>query len=113
MIWNATLERLFIAMPNQFSVVVANPATGEIERTIPTQPGVRPLAVDAERGLLVTASVATGMVLVQRLDTGAYVDSFRTVMPMVREMTLMQEEGIVILSTWTQLYAIPYAINAQ
>jgi len=113
MVWSPTLERLFLAMPNQFAVVVANPATGEIERRIPTQPGVRPLAIDAERGLLITASVATGMVLVQRLDTGAYVDSFRTVMPMVREMTLMQEEGVVILSTWTQLYAIPYAVNAQ
>ncbi len=107
--WSAELDRLFLAMPNRFAVLVVDPHTGEIERTIPTQPGVRPLAIDAERGLLITASLATGVVLVQRLDTGAYVDSFRTVMPLVREMTLLPEEGIALLTTWSQVYAIPYA----
>ena len=86
---------------------------GTIERSIPTQPGVRPLAVDAERGLLVTASLATGAVWVQRLGDGALVDSFRTILPMVREMTLLPEEGVVIVATWTQLYAIPYAPTPQ
>lgn len=109
MVWSPRLQRLFIAVPSRFSVLVIDPAKGVVERTIPTQPGVRPLAIDADRGLLLTASVVTGSVWVQRLDDGRLVDSFRTILPMVREMALLPEEGIAIVSTWTQLYAIPYA----
>jgi hypothetical protein len=111
--YDATLDRLFLAMPNRFVVLVVDPHTGAVERTIPTQPGVRPLAVDAARGLLVTASIATGAVWVQRLDDGTLLDSFRTIMPMVREMALMPEEGIAIISTWTRVYAVPYGESAK
>jgi len=112
MTWSAATGRLYVAQPNRFGVVVIDPARGEVVDTVPTQPGVRPVAVDAARGLLVTASVATGQVWVQRLADGAIVDRLGTFMPMVRELELDLERGHAWLSTWTALYVFPYAPDA-
>lgn len=108
MLWVAGLNRLFVAMPNRTELWVIDPQTATVERTIPTQLGVRAVAVDVQRGLFLTASVLTGRVLVQRLADGSVQDSFGTLMPMVRNLALFPDSGEALLSTWTALYRIPY-----
>lgn len=105
--WVPELNRLLVAIPTQPLLWVITPE-GTLERRIPTQPGVRPVAVDAGRGLFLTASLLTGEVWVQRLDTGAIVRRLGPVMPMVRELEIAPETGEAWLSTWTVLYHIRY-----
>ena len=108
MTWSGETGRLYLAQPNRMSVAVIDPAAGVIERTIPTQPGVRPVAIDAGRGLLLTASVITGQVWVQDLQSGEVLDRFGTFMPLVREIELDPISSRAFLSTWTALYSFPY-----
>jgi hypothetical protein len=109
LLWVPELGRLFVPLPDRPELWVVDPMQGVVERSVPTQPGVRAVAVDATRGLVLTASVLTGRVLVQRLEDGEIVDSFGTLMPMSRNLALIPERGEAILSTWTALYRIPYA----
>lgn len=109
MVWIPGLERLLVALPNRLEMWVVDPATGEVDWTIPTQPGVRSLAVDEARGLVVSASVLTGRILVQDLRTGAVRASLGTVMPMVRELALAKDRGVAVLTTWAAVYRFPYA----
>lgn len=102
-------ERLLLAQPNRVELWVVDPRTGELDWTIPTQPGVRAVAVDEDRGLVVSASVLTGHVLVQDLRTGAVRDVLGTVMPMVRELALAEDRGEAVLTTWAAVYRFPYA----
>ncbi len=108
-LWVPGLQRLLLAQPDAGSVAVVDPVAGVVERRIPTQRGVRALAVDMERQLLVTGSVLSGRVEVQRLSDGEVVDSFGTLMPMIREIALDVERGEAIVATWTVLYHLPYA----
>lgn len=108
-LWVPELERLLLARPDSGSVDVIDPVAGSVERTIPTQRGVRAMAVDPQRGLLITGSVLTGRVEVQRLEDGEVVDSFGTLMPMIREIALDRVRGEAIVATWTVLYRLPYA----
>jgi len=108
-LWVPGLERLLLARPDAASIAVIEPISGTVERSIPTQRGVRALAVDHDRGLLVTGSVLTGRVEVQRLEDGEVLDSFGTLMPMIREIALDTERGEAIVATWTVLYRLPYA----
>ncbi len=108
-LWVPGIERLLLARPDAASVAVIDPEAGTVERNIPTQRGVRALAVDPERGLLVTGSVLSGRVEVQRLADGEVLDSFGTLMPMIREIALDTERGEAIVATWTVLYRLPYA----
>ena len=106
--WVPELERLLLAIPNRAEMWLVDPATGEVDHRIPTQPGVRSIAIDPGRGVVVSGSVITGTILVQRIEDGEVLDWFTTVMPMVREMKLDTERGLAILSTWSVLYKIPY-----
>ncbi|MBN1336053.1 MAG: hypothetical protein JXB39_08845 [Deltaproteobacteria bacterium] len=108
-LWVPELGRLLVAQPDRASVAVVDPVAGVVERRIPVSMGVRVLAVDAGRGLLVTGSVVTGAVVVRRLDDGSVVDRFGGLMPMIREIALAPEAGIALIATWTVLYAVPYA----
>ena len=110
-VWVPGLERILLPLPNRPEIWLIDPKTGGVER-IPTQPGVRTAAIDVERRLLLTASLLTGQVLVQRLD-GSIVDHFGTLMPMVRNLVLDTARGEAWLSTWTALYRIPYAPVAE
>lgn len=100
---------LYAALPDRAEVWVIDPATATVTRTLPAQRGVRPVEVDPTRRLMVTASVLTGQVEVRGLDDGRLVTRMGRVMPMVRELALLREEGVAVLSTWTVLYAFPYA----
>lgn len=106
--WIPGMGRLGVAVPSERALRLVDPATGEVDRVIPTQPGVRAFAVDEERGLLLTASVVTGAILVQQLD-GTVVDAYPGLMPMVRELELVPGRPEAILSTWTRLYRVRYA----
>ena len=107
--WSSKLDRLFIAIPNRFEIWVVDPHKRTLDWVIPTQPGVRSLAIDEQRGVIVSASVLTGQVLVQDIRTGKILDRFGTVMPMVRDLALDVESGQAVLTTWAAVYQFPYA----
>lgn len=109
MVWDDTLGRLFVARPERAEIAVVNPQTATIEKSLATEGGVRAIAVDATRGLVLTASVMTGGVEVLRLSDGARVDRLSGFMPMVRNLQVLPERGEAILSTWSVLYRFPYA----
>ena len=111
LIWVGGMDRLVIPMPNLPELWIVDPKTASVERKIPTQPGVRAVAVDVARNVFLTASVLTGRVLVQDLDDGTVLDSFGTVMPMARNLAIFPDRGEAILTTWTAMYRIPYAAS--
>lgn len=100
---------LYAALPDRAEVWVIDPKTARVVRTLPAQRGVRPVEVDPTRRRMITASVLTGQIEVRDLDDGRLLDRMGRVMPMVRELALLREEGVAVLSTWTVLYAFPYA----
>ena len=106
--WVPELNRLFVALPNRLSIWVIDIENGTVDWTIPTQPGVRALAIDLERKIIVNASVITGQILVQDLYTGEILDRLGTVMPMVREIALEPNSGQAVLTTWAAIYQFPY-----
>lgn len=108
LVWAEEQERLYMTLPDQLRLWVIDPVAGRVERTIPTQPGARALAIDEERGLLLTGSVLTGVVLVQRLEDGWPTRAIGTVMPMMRELALIPGQPQAMLSTWGSLYKITY-----
>lgn len=107
--WEESLQRLFLALPNRMEIWVIDPRAKKIDWVIPTQPGVRSLAVDIDRNIIVSASVLTGQIWVQDLNSGQILDQFATVMPMVRELALDPKSGIAVLTTWAAVYQFPYA----
>lgn len=108
MAWSDGTERVYSAVPNKMQIQVIDPTIPKIEYTIWTQPGVRAIAVDGTRGLLVSASVLTGQIWVQDVETGAIVKRMGTVYPMVREIALSEELGIGVLTTWNAVYQFEY-----
>lgn len=108
MIYQSDLKRVVLALPNRFELWFIDPVAGAVDWSVPTQPGVRAVAVDARRGLLVTASVLTGQIWVQDLRSGEVCDRFGTVMPMARELALSPERGEAVLTTWVAVYQLDY-----
>ena len=111
--WIPSIQRLVLALPNAMELWVIDPKTKRIDWRIPTQPGVRSLAVDIERNIVVTASVLTGQILVQDLISGEIYDRLGTVMPMVRELALDPKSGQAVLTTWAAVYQFPYLDGVQ
>ena len=58
MAWSDTSERVYSAVPNKMQIQVSI-LQSQPSNTLWTQPGVRALAVDAQRNLIVSASVLT------------------------------------------------------
>ena len=106
--WVPELNRLIVALPNRMSIWVIDVEKGTVDWTIPTQPGVRAIAVDFDRKIIVNASVLTGQILIQDLYTGSILDRLGTVMPMVREIALEPTSGQAVLTTWAAVYQFPY-----
>lgn len=106
--WVPELDRLVVALPNRTELWVINIEDGIVDWTIPTQPGVRALAIDVKRKLVINASVVTGQILVQDLYSGEILDRLGTVMPMVREIALDPNSDQAILTTWAAVYQFPY-----
>lgn len=99
---------LLLALPNRVEAWLIDPVGPTIVRRIRTQPGVRAIAVDPDRSLMVSASVLTGQIWVQSLHTGEVLLRIGTVMPMVRELALSPELGIGVLTTWNEVYRFDY-----
>jgi len=108
-LWVPELDRLFLPQPASGEVLVVDLQARRIERRIPGVPGVRSVAVDVDRDLLLAASTLTGEVRVHRLSDGATVDHFTGMMPLPRELVLDTKRGVAWLSTWGALYRFPYA----
>ncbi len=108
MIWNDDTERIYLAVPNRMQIHVIDPTIPAIEYTLWTQPGVRALAVDATRNILLSASVLTGQIWVQNLQSGALIERMGTVYPMVREMEVSEKLGLGVLTTWNAVYRFDY-----
>ena len=101
-------RRVYSAVPNKMQIQVIDPMIPSIEHTLWTQPGVRALAVDEQRNLLVSASVLTGQIWVQDAESGTVLKRMGTVYPMVREIALAEELGIGVLTTWNAVYQFKY-----
>ena len=108
MAWSDTSQRVYSAVPNKMQIQVIDPTIPAIEYTLWTQPGVRALAVDAQRNLIVSASVLTGQIWVQNAETGTVIKRLGTVYPMVREIALSEKLGIGVLTTWNAVYQFNY-----
>lgn len=108
MIWDSRSERIVLAVPNRFEIWVIDPKGPTIERRLPSQLGVRALAMDTERGLIVSASVLTGQIWVQDILTGRVHLKLGTVYPMVRELALSESLGVGVLTTWNAVYRFDY-----
>ena len=108
MLWDSEKERIIMALPNRFEYWVIDPTGPTIERKIKTQPGVRAIALDSSRRLLIGASVLTGQLWVQNADTGELLQSMGRIYPMVRELALSEEMGVAVLTTWAAVYRIDY-----
>ena len=108
MIWLPKSKHLMLALPNRFEVWRVDPISAQVIQKIPTQPGVRTLAVDEDRGVLITVSVLTGQIWIQSLEDGTRLKSLGTVMPMVRQLKLDENRGVGVLTTWIDIYRFSY-----
>lgn len=108
MIWVPERGQLVYALPDRRHLWIIDPAGPTVVRRIATQPGVRAVAVDAQRGLVLAGSVLTGQVWVHDLDSGELLRRLGGFMPMMRELALLREEGEAVLSTWGMLYRFSY-----
>ncbi|MCB9743446.1 MAG: hypothetical protein H6741_25080 [Alphaproteobacteria bacterium] len=108
LLYSAERDELLLALPDQAAVLVIDPGSGAVKRRLPNQPGVRTMAVDPQRGWLLSGSVLTGAIWVQDLETGEHLDTLRTFQPMMREILLMPEQGIGFLTTWGSFYRFSY-----
>lgn len=108
MIWLPELQKVVIALPNRFEMWFVDPTDATNIRKVPTQPGVRAMAIDEQRGLLITASVLTGSLWVQDIETGEVLKQAGTVMPMIREMEIDSSLGVAVLTTWAAVYKFDY-----
>ena len=106
--WSEGAGRLLLPAPERFSLGMVEPGSQTL-REFPTQPGVRAAAIDSRRGLVVTASVLTGTLLVQRLEDAVPVAVVTGLMPMVRVLQLDEARGEAWLTTWTQVVRVRYA----
>ena len=108
MAWNDKTQKVYSAVPNGMQIQVIDPTIPKVAYTIWTQPGVRALAVDEMRNLIVSASVLTGQIWVQDATTGVILKRMGTVYPMVREIALSEELGVGVLTTWNAVYQFKY-----
>ena len=108
MLWDSDKQRIIMALPNRFEYWIIDPSGPTIEKKIPTQPGVRAIALDSSRRLLIGASVLTGQVWVQNVDTGEVYQSMGRIYPMVRELAVSENRGVAVLTTWAAVYQIDY-----
>lgn len=106
--WDEVTQRLYVPLPSRMEVWAIDVKSGAIQ-VLPSEPGVRTIAVDGDRGLYLTGSVITGAVDVRKLSDGSRVDRFAGLMPMMRLLVLGPGRGVATLTTWTALYEIPYA----
>jgi hypothetical protein len=106
--WSEGAGRLLLPAPERFALGMVDPRTRALT-SFPTQPGVRAAAIDSRRGLVVTASVLTGSLLVQRLSDAVPVAVIPGLMPMVRVLALDEARGEAWLTTWTQVVRVRYA----
>ena len=108
MIWLPARQEIALALPNRFEMWFVDPENPKNVRKVPTQPGVRAVAIDEERNLMITASVLTGSLWVQDLESGRVLKRAGTVMPMIREMAIDSSLGVAVLTTWAAVYKFDY-----
>lgn len=111
-LWSPALDRLLLPDPNSGLVRLLDVRSGAVTGAFSVDRGVRTVAYDAGRGRLLSASVLTGRVRVDRItedQNNVMIDHFDGVMPMVRELALDEARGEAWLTTWGAVYRFPYA----
>jgi hypothetical protein len=113
---DARLDRMAF-WPSSNEVLVASPAESRVLRYdadtlepkgyIDGPIGVRVLAVDRQRNLLVAGSLATGIVTVHELITGHQLDR-HYLGPWLRSISLVEEGGLAYVSSNGALYSLQY-----
>ncbi|MBD2020004.1 hypothetical protein H6F43_07365 [Leptolyngbya sp. FACHB-36] len=103
----ASTNELLVSSPVKSSVVRYDANTLERKGDIKTTFGVRTVAVDATRNLLLTGSLATNMLEVIDLKTYKRLAQYR-LGPWLREICLDPESGVAYVSSNGALYKVNY-----
>lgn len=99
-------------------VLVSSPADGRVLRfdgdtleprgQIDAMAGVRSLAVDEQRGVLICGSIATGMI--RLIDLRTLADRGRAYIgPWLRTIALDPDRGVAYISSKGAIYSVDYA----
>jgi hypothetical protein len=100
-------DELLVTTPIGVGVLRLDPRTLEPRGELATGFGTRVLAVDEQRRLLVSATLATGLVEVRSLDEPGSVARVY-VGPWLRSVVLAEESGVAYVSSNGALYAVDY-----
>jgi len=100
-------KELLVGVPLHSEVLRLDAETLELRGSIPTVFGVRTLAVDSERNLLLTASLATNMLDVVDLKTYKRVTKYY-VAPWLHDICLDTKAGVAYVSSTEGLFRVRY-----
>jgi hypothetical protein len=100
-------NELLVASPAEARVLRYDADTLEPRGSIEGVIGVRVLAVDTRRDLLISGSLATGGITVHDLKTGRRLSGFY-LGPWLRSIRLLEEQGLAYVSSNGALYSVPY-----
>jgi hypothetical protein len=100
-------KELLVGVPLHSKVLRLDAETLELHGFIPTVFGVRTLAVDSERNLLLTASLATNMLDVIDLKTYERVTKYY-VAPWLHDICLDTKAGVAYVSSTEGLFRVQY-----
>lgn len=100
-------KELLVGVPLHSEVLRFDAESLELKGSIPTVFGVRTLAVDPERNLLLTASLATNMLDVVDLKTHQRVAKYY-VAPWLRDICLDTKAGFAYVSSTEGLFRVQY-----
>jgi hypothetical protein len=98
---------VLLAVPTESRILRYDAATLALKGQIPSIFGIRSMAVDTERGLLLGASLVSGEVVVTDLRTGRTLSRFY-VAPWLRTIELDPHRGIAFVSSARGLHEVQY-----
>jgi len=101
-------KELLVGVPLHSEVLRLDAESLELRGSIPTVFGVRTLAVDSERNLLLTASLATNMLDVIDLKTYKRITKYY-VAPWLHDICLDTKNGVAYVSSTEGLFRVRYS----
>lgn len=105
-------DELFAADPTHSRVLRLDPNTLELRGVVRSMLGVRSLAVDNQRALLLTGSTVSGRLQVTDLRTGNVLATYY-LGPWLRTIVVEAESGIAFVSANGTLYRLQYAVGLR
>lgn len=107
MVFVSSTNEVLQTSPSKSRILRHDADTLEVKGSFKTVLGVRGIAVDASRNLVLSASLVTNMLEVLDLKTGKHLAEYR-LGPWLREICLDTEAGIAYVSSNGALYRVEY-----